>query len=151
MTTVGTVRKTENGMASVEVIRRAMCDGCPNNSVGSTEDKCGHSCAMGALLGNSKNMTVTVENKVNAKIGDKVELETSDKTVLFSAFLVFVFPLVLAGICYGLASYLNLSDGVKWICAAVGFAFSLVFTSIAEKKAKKDKNRLHITRIVSEA
>ena len=94
METKGTVTSTAGAYALVEVRRRVMCDGCPNDP--SAPGACGHKCAMGSLLGDRKNMTVRVKNTQNASEGDTVVLESAERTVLLSAFL---FLLLFKSIC----------------------------------------------------
>lgn len=146
MTTKGTVLAVSGDRADVEVRRRAMCDGCPNDS--SDPNACGHVCAMSSLLGDRKSMTVHVKNNAGAKVGDTVELETPDRTVLASAFLVFILPLILAAVCYIAAERFFTYTYTPWIAAVIGFALSLGIVAAAESKAKNDPNRLRMTKIL---
>ena len=133
MQTKGTVTNVTGDHADVEVRRRVMCDGCPRDG-----GECGHSCAMGALLGERKNMTVRVKNVKNAVPGDTVILESSDRTVLVSAFLFFILPLILAAAGYALGSALFGTEPSRWIAAAIGFVLAYAFGALAERKAKKN-------------
>lgn len=147
MTAKGTVLSVENGYALVEVRRRAMCDGCSNDP--SNPDSCGHACAMGALLGDRKNMTVSVKNTLGANVGDTVELESADQFVLFSAFLVFILPLILAFVGYFLTDVLTDNELVPYVSAAVGIGIGLSLCAIMEKKAKKNETKIVMKSIVS--
>ena len=147
MTTKGTVLAVSGDRADVEVRRRAMCDGCPNDS--SDPNACGHVCAMSSILGDRKSMTVRVKNTADAHPGDTVELETPDRTVLASAFLVFILPLILAAALYLVADRLFTSDYAPWLAATLGFAISLAIVAAAESKAKTDPTRLRMTRILT--
>ena len=58
------------------------------------DSACGENCAMcNACPG--KNMLITVETDIKLSKGDKVKLETNSKTVLLSAFCVYILPIVL--------------------------------------------------------
>lgn len=147
MTAKGTVLSIDKDRALVEVRRRAMCDGCPNNP--SNPESCGHSCAMGAILGDRKNMTVSVKNTLDAHPGDTVELESPDRTVLASAFLVFILPLILAFSGYFAARCLISYEYISYITAAVGFTVGFLVCTIAEKKAKKSESNIQMKSIIS--
>lgn len=135
MQTKGTVVSISGSYAEVEVRRRVMCDGCPNDP--NNPDSCGHACAMGSLLGDKKNMTVRVKNSAGAQCGDTVILESPDRTVLFSAFLFFILPLVLAAIGFAVGNALSGSEGVRWGCALVAFILAYVIAALAERRARK--------------
>lgn len=151
MQTKGTVTAISGAYADVEVRRRVMCDGCPNDP--NNPDSCGHACAMGSLLGDRKNMTVRVKNLKNAGIGDTVILESSDRTVLLSAFLFFILPLIFASIGFWLggvigdvfggsngdaiAGMLGGGDAPRWIGAIFAFVLAYVLASLAERRARK--------------
>lgn len=135
MQTKGTVISISGTYAEVEVRRRVMCDGCPNDP--NNPESCGHACAMGSLLGDKKNMTVRVKNSAGAQCGDTVILESPDRTVLLSAFLFFILPLVFAAIGFAIASAFSGSEGVRWGCALAAFLFAYVFAAIAERRARK--------------
>lgn len=147
MTAKGTVLSVDKDRALVEVRRRAMCDGCPNDP--SSPDSCGHSCAMGAILGDRKNMTVSVKNTLDAHPGDTVELESPDRTVLTSAFLVFILPLILAFAGYFAADRLTSTEYIPYIAAAIGFAAGFLVCAITERKAKKSESNIKMKSIIS--
>lgn len=136
MQTKGTVIALEGAYAKVEVRRRVMCDGCPKDP--NNPDGCGHVCAMGALLGDRKNMTVSVKNSKHAAVGDTVTLESADRTVLLSAFLFFILPLILAGAFYAAAGAIFTTDAARWAGAGIGFVLAYVVGGIAERRAKKN-------------
>lgn len=135
MQTKGTVTAISGAYAEVEVRRRVMCDGCPNDP--SNPDSCGHACAMGSLLGDRKNMTVRVKNSMNAVPGDTVVLESPDSTVLFSAFLFFILPLVLAAAGFGLGGLISASAAGRWVGALTAFVLAYIIAAFAEHRARK--------------
>lgn len=135
MQTKGTVVSVSGAYAMVEVRRRVMCDGCPNDP--NNPDSCGHACAMGSLLGDKKNMTVRVKNSENALVGDTVVLESEDRTVLLSAFLFFILPLLLAAFGFAVGSAISQGETVRWICALAAFLLAYIFAALAERHARK--------------
>ena len=149
MQTKGTVTAIEGGYAKVEVRRRAMCDGCPNDRNGS--DACGHTCAMSSLLGDRKNMTVRVKNTANAALGDTVVLESAERTVLLSAFLFFMLPLILAAAGYFIAGALFASDAARWIGAVAGFVLAFAASAVAERRARKSDTVIVMKEIAKRA
>ena len=149
MTAKGTVKMCDGGFAVVEVRRRVMCDGCPKDS--SADPSCGHSCAVGVLLGDRKNMAVRVKNTLGANPGDTVELETKDKTVLMSAFTVFILPLALAFVFYFASRAIFNSAGISALCALAGIAVSCAMCAIAERRAEKDGSRVVLSAVLAPA
>lgn len=147
MTAKGTVLSADKDHALVEVRRRAMCDGCPNDP--SNPDSCGHACAMGSLLGDRKNMTVSVKNTLGAQPGDTVELESPDRSVLASAFLVFILPLILAFIFWFAAGKITSNELAAYAAAAAGFVLSFVICLAVEKKTKKTGTKIAMRSIIS--
>lgn len=164
MTVKGKVISVEGDFATVEVRRRAMCDGCPNDTANrapagnneadkntAPQSSCGHSCAMGALLGDRKNMNVSVKNTLGAQRGDTVELESPDRTVLSSAFLVFILPLILAFGFWFVADRIFDKELYSYIAAACGFALSLAICAAVEKRTEKTGAKIIMKDIVFRA
>lgn len=80
----GIVKKVEGNTVTVQIER---------------DSACGENCAMcNACPG--KNMIVTVETDIKVSEGDRVKLETNTKTVLLSAFCVYILPIVLLIVGY---------------------------------------------------
>lgn len=120
MKQIGTVVKTENGIATVSVVRASACEGCHRHAEG---------CTACSLLGGDNRHTATAANPIGAAVGDCVELEADDRRILAYAALVFLFPLAAALAAY-LVGRAFLGEGMPAaLCAAGGFlfAFALVF------------------------
>ncbi|MEF9864183.1 MAG: SoxR reducing system RseC family protein [Christensenellaceae bacterium] len=75
----GTITKIEGDTAYVLFLRTSACA------------KCG---ACGMLAANN-NITVTMQNKLHAKIDDKVEVEFTAKNALSSSAIAYIFPLIM--------------------------------------------------------
>ena len=105
MTQQGTIKKLlPNGLAEVEVTRRSAC---------------GHDCAKCGGCGGLETQTlyVTARNHAHASVGDRVLLEGETKQVLGFAVLVYLLPLVLFFVGYGIGAGMKL--GVCHYRAAV--------------------------------
>ena len=63
------------------------------------DSSCGENCAICNACP-SKNMLITVESDTKLSEGDKVKLETNTKYVLFSAFIVYILPILLLIVGY---------------------------------------------------
>lgn len=103
-------RLLPHGRAEVSVVRESACSG-----------DCHHCAGCGAVR---QTLTVQAENPISAQPGSLVYVESSGKTVLRAAALVYVLPLALF-----LAGYLTadalLHRGAFW-CGAVGFVLGLL-------------------------
>ncbi len=101
--------------------------------------------------------SVIVINEVNAKIGDWVEIELADSTILSAAFVLYVVPLVafLAAMLasYGILTSLSITDHAEAISAAVGLAavviaYIWIKSSYEDNNDNKSKYLSTITRII---
>ena len=142
MQQTATVKEINSKYATIEVSRKAMCDGCHKS-------ECGGSCPMSGLFSSGKTMTANAINDADAKLGDIVEIETSDREVLASALLVFILPLVSGGIFYAVSSLLSLDVKLCTILAVAGFIIPLPFLKLLENKTKKKDPQIKIVRILS--
>ena len=62
--------------ATVETSRRTMCDGCAKGG------GCGGHCEITGLVASRGKMRAEVENKLGAKVGDTVEIESESGVIL---------------------------------------------------------------------
>ena len=88
MDTIGVVKSIEKDRAIVKVARTSACGG---------------NCASCNICGN-RELETSVKNTVGAKEGDVVKITTSSGRVLFSAFVLYVLPILLFLIFYLLSS-----------------------------------------------
>ena len=115
MTQQGTIKKLlPNGLAEVEVTRRSAC---------------GHDCAKCGGCGGLETQTlyVTARNHAHASVGDRVLLEGETRQVLGFAVLVYLLPLVLFFVGYGVGAGMKLGGGLSALIGGVLFA---VFTCV---------------------
>lgn len=109
MTQQGTIKKLlPNGLAEVEVTRRSAC---------------GHDCAKCGGCGGLETQTlyVTARNHAHASVGDRVLLEGETRQVLGFAVLVYLLPLVLFFVGYGIGAGMKLGGGLSALIGGVLF------------------------------
>ena len=80
--------------ATVETSRRTMCDGCAKGG------GCGGHCEITGLVASRGKMRAEVENKLGAKVGDTVEIESESGVILSYAALVFILPIAVCALFY---------------------------------------------------
>lgn len=122
MNTVAYVKEVNGKYAIVETERKSACDGCHKNENG-------EGCAMCKVFGGSTKIEAKARNTVGAKIGDKVEIDSSSARMLFYALLVFILPLVFGVAAYFVATSLGYGETVGGVCA-IG-AFVICFSAVA--------------------
>ena len=140
-----TVLETDGNIAVVETKRSSMCSGCEKNS-----SECGGHCEIYGLIGtkNDKARAKAV-NDIGAKAGDRVEVEAQDGKVLGYAALVFIFPIIVCGLVYGIVHALTKNPGIAIGSAAVGFLLAFGIIAIVDRKIEKKQPVIHVTEIIS--
>ncbi|EOD00650.1 SoxR reducing system RseC family protein [Caldisalinibacter kiritimatiensis] len=131
MEQVGFVSKVEGNKATVIVRRVTSCgDSCST---------CSGSCSVPGL-------TVDIDNTIGAKKGDYVEVRTRTKTILKSAFLVYIIPLVLmvVGIALGIYVFKGLGfdnyESIGLLTGLVALGISYVILRIVDNKIKRNNS-----------
>ena len=124
MTNVGVVIKIlPDSMAEVAVTRRTACGG-----------NCS-SCGGCAYEGTMKTVA---SNKVNAKCGDEVVIESKSSRVYGAVILAYIMPIVLFLVGYAVAAALGCSEGicivVSFLTLAVSAAVLILFQRSRNKK-----------------
>ncbi len=133
------VRETKGAYAIVEVSRSSMCDGCVKQSCES------HTCAAGAMFASARTITARVKNPVGAVVGDTVWVESTDRTVLAYAALVFLMPVAVCILAWYAASLLGAPVWGTYAAAGAGFLLSFLGIGLVEKKKKASEPDLEIT------
>ena len=128
-----------NGMARVSVERGTACGAA-------------HSCADCAgcehvIVQTEK--VVTAYNDVRANMGDVVRLRSENTAFMKSAAIVYLLPLVLALVVYGIAAAtLTLSEGPMMLFALLGFALGILVAVAWDRHMKKVNGlRFHIVEV----
>ncbi len=126
--------------AEISAERSSMCDGCSKNGC--------QSCASSKIFGTNKSFVARANNPVDAKVGDTVEIETSDKNVLLYSFLVFIVPIVFCAVTYGISSMFFESERFPLILCGASFVLSFLIIGLIEKFHSKKKPDITITRVI---
>ncbi len=144
MKTKATVVEIVNkDVAVVRVARRAACDGCHK----AEGDK---GCSVCTLLGGNGETRARALNTAGACVGDSVAVESRTRRILGYAALVFLMPILLSMIGYGVGVLLHLGEGVTLLCALGGFALSFLLIFLYSKLVVAHRLDVEITEILSE-
>ncbi|MFI3163551.1 MAG: SoxR reducing system RseC family protein [Bacillota bacterium] len=134
MKEIGTVVKADKKNIKIRMERKSACGNC---------NMCG-------FKQGDMHVDLNCENKLGAKLGDKVEMEMEASTVLISASIVYLVPLICALVGFLIAYLLGVSELAQFggLMAGVAFGFLVIF--IIDKLVKKTKFTPTCTRIVKE-
>mgnify|MGYP005955117343 CR=1 FL=1 len=128
-----------NGMAEIAVERETACGAA-------------HSCA--ECAGCEKMMTqthtvVTAYNDAHAGKGDIVKVRSENAAFFKTAAIVYILPLILALVFYGVASVSAIgSEGVRILFAGLGFVVGILIAVAWDRHMKKVNGlRFHIVEI----
>lgn len=108
----------------VESERTSACEGCHKSAEG---------CSVCSLMGSGKKVSTKALNRIGAKVGDTVEIETESRRVMLYAAVVFLLPVLLCLAFYGIASIFGLDATVRYVFLAAGFVLSLFLIWIYSK------------------
>ena len=111
MTKLGFIREVKGNMAYVRFLRESACGGNCSSCGG---------CA-------SKPFDKWIENTLSLSVGDKVEVETENKKILFLAFMVYILPLSLFFISALAFSYFY-NETIGTILGVAVFFLSFIIT-----------------------
>ena len=128
----------EGSLATVEVTRSSMCDGCEKSG------GCGGHCAITGIVGDARPMTAQAVNEIGAGIGDLVEVESDGGTVLVTAALVFLFPLAVCALFFFIGKRIFGGEGAGLAAGAVGFALSFVLVGLVDRRMRKRAPKIRI-------
>ena len=124
----GIVIAVHGETAEVKVGRHTECSGC-------------------GACGSSKNAVALLYNEVNASVGDRVKFSMPEENIIAGAFIVFIFPLIFAGI--GASVAFIFFPGFIPHLAALFFLFSLIFVKLYDKRKRYDlKHNAKILEII---
>ncbi len=116
MVETGTVKKIDKkNRAVVEFPRKSACD----------------KCGMCVVRKGSMTVSVTIDNKLNAKAGDKVNVEMGDRFVLTASFIVYVIPLILVAV--GILAFMSLGEIAQIIAAVSMLVLGFVIAYLLDK------------------
>lgn len=132
MKEIGMVESTNGNLAVVSVKRSTAC---------------GDSCATCSAQCNMRGNKITAKNKAGAMVGDLVTIEMKTSTVLKSAFMVYILPLLMLFLGYFYAEYKTGDETLSLITSLGAFAVTFIFLLIWDK-INKNKFVITITDII---
>ena len=137
------VIKNKNGQSLVQIIRTSACSHCDEK------------CMLADDSHEVEEMEVLVNDPIGAEVGSMVELEMGTKPILFSAFIVYLLPLVaiIAGYFAG-SSVLNIFFANSEIAGILGSIISfflsfLILRAFDKKAGSKSYFHPEITRVIT--
>ena len=142
MQTKAVVVATHGEFATVETERKSACDGCHKAEEGG--------CSVCSLMGGERKISTKALNAVGAKIGDAVIIESKTTRMLWYGLLVFILPIVIALLAWGVASQFTANIAIQTISAFAGFAFSLFGVALYSKKVLTCRCDVEIVEILGE-
>lgn len=95
------------------------------------ESACGDNCgSCGGGCDDSKSITLDIENTLSAKVGDYVIIESKSSTILKSAFIAYIMPLIfmIIGVLVGMTVFESLGYANY---ETIGFIIGLLFLGIS--------------------
>ena len=109
-------------------------------------DSCG-SCSMHGICGVKNQIDLVFKTSDSFKVGDTVEIIVSAEAKIFSAFIIFVFPILLMIIFYAVSFYFfKLTEGFSILLSIIGLVCSVFFIKIIDKRFEL-KERVRIRKV----
>jgi len=130
MKNTGVVTEIINGKAKIRFIK---------------ESACGGNCASCGGCG-SKPIEIVIENPLSAEVYDKVEVESDSDKILYSAFVLYVVPILILIFAY-LAAEKFFGEFTSVLLSVICFFLSFVGV---KKYGNKLKIKIKMIRIIKE-
>ena len=126
MRTKAKVISIEPTYAVVESVRLSACEGCHKAESGS--------CSVCSLVGGSvKKTSARAENRIGAQVGDDVIVESSSRRMLLYAAALFLLPLLLFAIGFGIAAIFTSTLWIRLAAGLVGLLLTFIGVAIYSK------------------
>ena len=142
MQTKAVVVAVDGAFATVETERKSACDGCHKAEEGG--------CSVCSLMGGDRKIATKARNTAQAKIGDVVIIESQSSRMLGYGLLVFILPIVVALLGWGIASQFTTNIAIQTISAFAGFALSLSCVALYSKKVLACRCDVEIVEILNQ-
>ncbi|MBQ9346608.1 MAG: SoxR reducing system RseC family protein [Oscillibacter sp.] len=125
-------------MTQIATVERVLDDRCAEISV-PRKSACGHDCESCAGCGvTGAAVLARAENSIGAGPGDKVVVESSTRSLLGIAALVYLVPLVGFFLLCGLAALLGASGGSLYAAGGLGFLLGLLPPALYDRKMQAE-------------
>jgi len=118
----GTVTRTEEGFAYIEMELNESCHACANK---------------GVCMAGDKPVELKIEDSSGLKAGDMVEINLPPQTKLTAGFLLFIFPIISLIICYYVAFMIWETEEAGIAGAMIGLVLGIADLMIFNKFAAK--------------
>ena len=141
MNTIGTVIEINEKYAVVETERKSACDGCHKNADG-------EGCAMCHIFGGNTRVCTTAKNTPGARVGDRVELESSSTRMLIYALAVFILPLAFGLAAYFIADALSKGELIPSLAGLGGFVLCFAFVAAVSRVMISRRCDVEIVKII---
>ena len=142
MQTKAVVVAIDGTFATVETERKSACEGCHKAEEGG--------CSVCSLMGGDRKIATKALNPLGAKVGDLVTIESKTTRMLWYGLLVFILPIVIALLSWGISSKFTANIALQTISAFVGFALSLLGVALYSKKILACRCDVEIVEILVE-
>lgn len=145
MKTKAKVISLDGDFALVETERMSACEGCHKAEEGK-------GCSVCSLMGASdRKLQAKANNRVGARVGDVVWIESATSRMMLYAVMVFLLPLVMAGV--GLLIAFAVTESTLWHAAGtgIGFVLSFLFVFVYSRMVGKTRCDIDIVGVVEES
>ena len=145
MKAIGKVTEVSGQVARVVSERNSACSMCHNCD--------SHGICHAELVFGEQTQSVEVLalNKVGAKVGDKVELESSTGITLVSAALIFVLPIIVSVLVYLECSFVSDISYLPAIMLVISFLITFSVSAKLLNRYYQNKFTAQIVKIIEES
>ena len=135
MREVGRVIKQKDKLVTVRFPRKSTCE----------------HCNMCAIKPNDSHVDMTLENTLNCKVDDRVEVNISRGTVLKMSMLVYFFPMLIGIIGLIVAYALGASEIIQMVACVGGITIAFLVLAVIDRfYAVSKKGKPYLVRILDE-
>ena len=132
MEEVGRVIEIKGNMAKVEVAQKELCHKCPSESF--------------CKLATGGSRTIEATNEIEAKAGQLVKIEISSGSILASAFIIYIFPIIALLVGGVLAQWISGSQNMAIIVGIIALTASFLFVHFIDKKIDRSKKLIPVVK-----
>ena len=143
MQTKAVVVAMDGDFATVETERKSACDGCHKAEEGG--------CTVCSLMGGDRKIATQALNRVGANVGDIVTIESDTSRMLWYGLLVFILPIIVALLAWGVAAQFTQNIAWQTVSAFIGFGLSLLGVALYSKKVLACRCDVKIIEVVTKS
>ena len=132
MEEIGKITEVAGNMAKVEVVQKELCHKCPSESF--------------CKLATGGSRTIEATNEIEAKAGQLVKIEISSGSILASAFIIYIFPIIALLVGGVLAQWISGSQNMAIIVGIIALTASFLFVHFIDKKIDRSKKLIPVVK-----